>query len=669
MATYELQRQKGNVESTIKTVVNNDLKEICKAYNYQVSGTKAVLQKRCIEILDTIVKSGDMEAFRAFQHRLNHHGQAPPRASSSNYQNQNGDYSDSMAPGQGRSTASSSRWPSRLNFKASPFYEVLETVLPLQELAEMPQNRNTIRTNISLSPEQVACLSSDPSMKLLMYCGANAGNAAYTPIDVAFPSQIEVKINGDDVKWNFKGLKNKPGSTKPADITDKVRRKPGYPNQVSVTYALTQKRFAFTINLVKHMTADTLAQRIKEGRHGGGIISKQRVLDEMKSKADDEIGVTSVRMSLKDPISTLRITLPVRSTICTHQQCFDGAMFLQLQDQAPQWSCPLCSKSVNYEQLCIDKYFEEILQKTPLSIEKVDLEPDGQWHFIKETDESQPNGGTSKAGRAHYDDDFDDGDDLVDVTDSQAKSQPKNSLSGLARPTPSILSPMPSTGVAMNTPPLSSRGPSAAPSASSAQQSNKRPASSVIDLTLSDDDEPPRPAKRNTTSTHPNTTYSTPNSLPDPRYPSYPSGQGRVADSFRAGNSSRPPSLGPSNGAGNYYPSNGLGGSSLARGTASPVQPREQPGSPWGIGGGRSSTDGQPSWRTAAGASTGPSSTFGSFPMRPSTTSATHPGSSASPAQQNTRPLPPMRDHPPAGPYGHGWRSNSYSGYSHSPPG
>lgn len=49
MASHDLQRQKGNVETAIKTVVNNDLKEICKAYNYQVSGTKAVLQKRCIE--------------------------------------------------------------------------------------------------------------------------------------------------------------------------------------------------------------------------------------------------------------------------------------------------------------------------------------------------------------------------------------------------------------------------------------------------------------------------------------------------------------------------------------------------------------------------------------------------------------------------------------------
>jgi hypothetical protein len=51
-----------------------------------------------------------------------------------------------------------------------------------------------------------------------------------------------VRINGDEVKANYKGLKNKPGSTRPADITDQVRTSPAnYRNNLVVTYALTQK--------------------------------------------------------------------------------------------------------------------------------------------------------------------------------------------------------------------------------------------------------------------------------------------------------------------------------------------------------------------------------------------------------------------------------------------
>lgn len=44
---------------------------------------------------------------------------------------------------------------------------------------------------------------------------------------------------------------------------------------------------------------------------------------------------TSSVMSLKCPLSTLRIDLPVRSKICSHGQCFDAASYLQLQQQAP----------------------------------------------------------------------------------------------------------------------------------------------------------------------------------------------------------------------------------------------------------------------------------------------------------------------------------------------
>lgn len=47
--SHMLVQQKGSVEARVKTLVNSDLKEICKAYNYAVSGTKAVLQKRCID--------------------------------------------------------------------------------------------------------------------------------------------------------------------------------------------------------------------------------------------------------------------------------------------------------------------------------------------------------------------------------------------------------------------------------------------------------------------------------------------------------------------------------------------------------------------------------------------------------------------------------------------
>ena len=74
------------------------------------------------------------------------------------------------------------------------------------------------------------------------------------------------------------------------------------------------------------------------------------------SKANDaDIVATSTVMSLKDPISMLRIRIPCRSSVCTHSQCFDAGFFLELQEQAPTWTCPVCNKTVSYESLAVDQ--------------------------------------------------------------------------------------------------------------------------------------------------------------------------------------------------------------------------------------------------------------------------------------------------------------------------
>ena len=191
-------------------------------------------------------------------------------------------------------------------------------------------------------------------------------------MDISFPQQLEVKVNGEEVKANFKGLKNKVGSTRPADITSFLRRQnPNMANPIHITYAYTHKKFTMTVNLVKKRSAEELTEEIKN-RH---VISKSTVIQESKynltsykiimetdsipviSKAKDpDIVATSSVMSLKDPVSYLRIQLPCRSNVCSHNQCFDATSFLQLQEQAPTWSCPICSKTVAFESLAVDQY-------------------------------------------------------------------------------------------------------------------------------------------------------------------------------------------------------------------------------------------------------------------------------------------------------------------------
>jgi len=79
----------------------------------------------------------------------------------------------------------------------------------------------------------------------MVFCAADV--ASSTPTDIAFPHQVELKCNTNDVKANLRGLKNKPGSTRPADITSFIKRKiAGYQNVLEMVYALTNKVIAPT---------------------------------------------------------------------------------------------------------------------------------------------------------------------------------------------------------------------------------------------------------------------------------------------------------------------------------------------------------------------------------------------------------------------------------------
>lgn len=102
--------------------------------------------------------------------------------------------------------------------------------------------RDQIEIKLNLTSEVVTRLTHEPNLRVMVYCAADTGLNGYTRSEIAFPHQVELKVNLDDVKGaNLRGLKNRPGSTRPADITDHLRKKPGYINTVTMTYALTNK--------------------------------------------------------------------------------------------------------------------------------------------------------------------------------------------------------------------------------------------------------------------------------------------------------------------------------------------------------------------------------------------------------------------------------------------
>ena len=79
-------------------------------------------------------------------------------------------------------------------------------------------------------------------MRVMIFCAAEGFNSPFQPHDISFPHQVEIRCNSDDVRGlNLRGLKNKPGTTRPADITKYIRKTANYPNQLEMVYALTTK--------------------------------------------------------------------------------------------------------------------------------------------------------------------------------------------------------------------------------------------------------------------------------------------------------------------------------------------------------------------------------------------------------------------------------------------
>lgn len=503
MSENEIHAARSSTVARLKTLINQELKEICRQERLGVTGVKAQLQSRITQYMEDAISRRDMATFERVRYRVMHNGASPPPTDSTNSTtysggmgmniNLNGSYSShsrpSLPPPLPRSSHSAT--PSRLSFKPSPFYHILENLSRVTDLVEMPNNRHSVPVSLPLSENVCEQLKSDPNLRIMLYCTSPSILSQYEIADISFPGQIEVKMNQEDVKSNYKGLKNKPGTTKPADLTPYVRKTPRYANNLQINYALTSKKYSFVVNLVRKSTAEELSEKIRNGK----VISKDSVLRDMINKArDPDIEATSSKMSLKDPVSTMRMEIPCRSTICAHNQCFDALCFVQLQEQAPTWTCPICNKHIPYEMLAVDQYVLDILSKTSRSVEQVIVEPEGAWREVKEENNDQP--GTQT--RASYDDDYSD-DDLVEITDPTSYGGVPIKKDTTA---PSMT---PNLGLGQHmTPPLSSREASVAQTASSGR--NKRP-SAVIDLTLSDDDEPPRPAKRQTTAHPPGPSY------------------------------------------------------------------------------------------------------------------------------------------------------------------
>lgn len=108
------------------------------------------------------------------------------------------------------------------------------------------------------------------------------------------------------------------------------------------------------------------------------------VKEKLNEDADSEIATTSLRVSLACPLGKMRMCTPCRASTCSHLQCFDASLFLQMNERKPTWNCPVCDKAALYDNLVIDGYFQEVLNSNKLlpDVNEIQLLQDGSWENL-----------------------------------------------------------------------------------------------------------------------------------------------------------------------------------------------------------------------------------------------------------------------------------------------
>ncbi|EST06874.1 Zinc finger, MIZ-type [Kalmanozyma brasiliensis GHG001] len=431
----------------------------------------------------------------------------------------------------------------RINFRPSPFYEIKQFVSSVVQCPEAPTqaDRKNVPIFVSLNAEQVQQLST-PKYQLKLFCTTTEAHAASlsgrNPATIEFPLTCEARVNNTTLSINLRGSKKHIGRVPPPNLNkdNALVLREARPNRIDLTYTNAPKKYVLVAAICEVTSVETLVGRLRSKQ----LRSKEDVLSRMRKEAeDDDIQTGAATMSLKCPLSYMRINTPCRSIHCSHVECFDAESFFSMNEQSPSWACPSCHKIIKPEELLMDGYVDDILKKVPQDQDSVIVEPDGSWRTLDgkissngAANEQQPSAeGTPLEDRllCRDSEDIKPGAGAAGKQNGTKKASPEIVLLDSPSPPPTAGSapngPIPrsaqsvgSTGVSISAHAGARPAAAAAPrheriellsssTSTSARNSPAVGAGDVIDLTLDSDDEsepsvPTRPAQSNGAPAH-----------------------------------------------------------------------------------------------------------------------------------------------------------------------
>uniref|UniRef100_A0A8C0FFC4 Protein inhibitor of activated STAT 3 n=1 Tax=Bubo bubo TaxID=30461 RepID=A0A8C0FFC4_BUBBB len=243
----------------------------------------------------------------------------------------------------------------------------------------------------ALTPQQVQqILTSRFSLLLFRFCLCETS----CPQEDYFPPNLFVKVNGKLCPLPGYLPPTKNGAepkrpSRPVNITPLARLSATVPNTIVVNWSSEFGRnYSLSVYLVKQLTSVTLLQKLRAKGIRNPDHSRALIKEKLTADPDSEIATTSLRVSLMCPLGKMRLIVPCRAITCTHLQCFDAALYLQMNEKKPTWTCPVCDKKAPYDGLIIDGLFMEILNSCT-DCDEIQFMEDGSWCPMKPKKENQ----------------------------------------------------------------------------------------------------------------------------------------------------------------------------------------------------------------------------------------------------------------------------------------
>ncbi|XP_033927003.1 E3 SUMO-protein ligase PIAS3 [Melopsittacus undulatus] len=283
-----------------------------------------------------------------------------------------------------------------VTMKRLPFYHVYDELIKPTTLASSSSQRfEEAHFTFALTPQQVQQILTSrdllPGAKCdytiqvqLRFCLCETS----CPQEDHFPPNLFVKVNGKLCPLPGYLPPNKSGAepkrpNRPVNITPLARLSATVPNSLVVNWSSELGRsYSLSVYLVKQLTAVMLLQKLRAKGIRNPDHSRALIKEKLTADPDSEIATTSLRVSLLCPLGKMRLRVPCRATTCSHLQCFDAALYLQMNEKKPTWTCPVCDQKAPYDDLIIDGLFMEILNSCT-DCDEIQFMEDGSWCPMK----------------------------------------------------------------------------------------------------------------------------------------------------------------------------------------------------------------------------------------------------------------------------------------------